>query len=328
MASIAILGLGNFGTALARVWLQAGHEVRGWTVEDDVFEAINSTGRNSKYLDGVDLGGLEVSMSLADSVPGVELVVLALPSHVVLGVADDVIPLLAPEQVVLDLAKGIAGQQLVSDAIQERLRAAGKRNPLAVITGPTIAPELAAGVLTTALVASDNLDLARDLAERLSTATLSLKAASDPRGAELWGGFKNVIALGCGIADGLKAGSGDNLKAAIFTAGFQEGNRLLNALGADPQTAFSAAGIGDLYVTASSSHGRNRTLGQKLGEGQSLEQAMAGTVMVAEGVRATRMFAELAASRNLATPFIQALVELLDGRIDSATCVQRMMSIQ
>ena len=160
-----------------------------------------------------------------------------------------------------------------------------------------------------------------------STATFTLKAASDPRGAELWGGFKNVIALGCGIADGLDSGSGDNLKAAIFTAGFQEGNRLLAALGAAPETAFSAAGIGDLYVTASSSHGRNRSLGQKLGEGQTLEQAMEGTVMVAEGVRATRMFAGLAATNKVDTPFIAALIELLEGTLAPDACVQRMMSL-
>ena len=326
MANISVLGLGNFGTALARVWLVAGHGVIGWTVEDEVYESVSKTGRNSKYLDGIDLAGMEITMDLEPAMRDAELVVLALPSHVVLGVAEQVIPLLQPNQIVLDLAKGIAGDQLVSDVIEGQMRAAGKENPLAVITGPTIAPELAAGVLTTALVASSDLSLAERLARELSTDTLGLTAASDPRGAELWGGFKNVIALGCGIADGLPHGSGDNLKAAIFTAGFAEGRRLLAALGAQAETAFSAAGLGDLYVTATSTHGRNRSLGQKLGAGATLEEAMADTVMVAEGVRATRLFAELAAANSVSTPFIAAIAGLLDGEIDSRTCVSQLLS--
>ncbi len=327
MADISILGLGNFGTALARVWLVAGHRVVGWTVEDEVFESIRDTAHNAKYLAGVDLKGMDITMDLETAMNGAGLVVLALPSHVVLGVAEQVIPLLEPDQVVLDLAKGIAGDRLVSDVIEEQIHSAGKRNPLAVITGPTIAPELADGVLTTASVASDDLALAERLAEELSTDTFRLSAASDPRGAELWGGFKNVIALGCGIADGLPTGSGDNLKAAIFTNGFQEGNRLLQALGAQPQTAFSAAGIGDLYVTATSQHGRNRTLGQKLGSGISLEQAMADTVMVAEGVRATRLFGELAAANGVPTPFISAINGLLDGKISADACVKALLAL-
>ena len=326
MANISVLGLGNFGTALARVWLQADHRVIGWTVEDEVYESIRDTGRNSKYLDGIDLSGMDVTMDLEPAMSGADLVVLALPSHVVLGVAAEVIPLLQSGQIVLDLAKGIAGDQQVSDVIEGRMRDAGKDNPLAVITGPTIAPELAAGVLTIASVASSDLALAERLAGELSTPTFTLTAASDPRGAELWGGFKNVIALGCGIADGLPHGSGDNLKAALFTAGFAEGQRLLTALGAHPDTAFSAAGLGDLYVTATSTHGRNRSLGQKLGAGATLEEAMADTVMVAEGVRATRLFAELAASNDVQTPFVGAIAELLDGDIDSAACVQRLLS--
>lgn len=326
MANISVLGLGNFGTALARVWLVAGHSVIGWTVEDEVFESIRDSGRNSKYLDGIDLAGMDITMDLAEGMRGADLVVLALPSHVVLGVAAQVIPLLAPNQIVLDLAKGIAGDQLVSDVIESQMRAAGKDNALAVITGPTIAPELAAGVITTALVASADLALAKQLARDLSTETFTLTAASDPRGAELWGGFKNVIALGCGIADGLAHGSGDNLKAAIFTAGFAEGQRLLAALGAQAETAFSAAGLGDLYVTATSAHGRNRSLGQKLGAGATLEEAMADTVMVAEGVRATRLFAELAVANAVNAPFVGAIADLLDGNIDSMGCVQRLLN--
>jgi glycerol-3-phosphate dehydrogenase (NAD(P)+) len=326
MVNISILGLGNFGTALARVWLLAGHRITGWTVEEVVYESIHRTGRNSKYLDGVDLTGMDVTMDLGHAMNDAELVVLALPSHVVLEVATQMIPLLQHEQVVLDLAKGIAGDQLVSDVIEAQMRAAGKDNSLAVITGPTIAPELAAGVFSTALVASSEISLAERLAKDLSTETFSLAPASDPRGAELWGGFKNVIALGCGIADGLPSGSGDNLKAAIFTTGFAEGRRLLAALGAQPETAMSAAGIGDLYVTATSAHGRNRTLGQKLGAGATLEEAMADTVMVAEGVRATRLFGELAAANNVDTPFIAAINGLLDGKLDSMSCVRRLLS--
>lgn len=327
MATIAVLGLGNFGTALARVWLVDGHRVKGWTIEAEVFDSITDTGHNTKYLAGVDLAGMETTMDLAVAVNGADLVVLALPSHVVLSVAGQVIPLLEPGQVVLDLAKGIAGDRLVSDVITEEMRKAGKDNPLAVITGPTIAPELANGVLTTASVASVDLALAERLADELSTPTFALAPTSDPHGAELWGGFKNVIALGCGIADGLPAGSGDNLKAAIFTGGFAEGARLLEALGADPTTAFSAAGIGDLYVTATSPHGRNRTLGQKLGGGMSLQDAMADSVMVAEGVRATRLFGELAAARGLQTPFVSAINDLLDGSTSAEDCVRRLTAI-
>ena len=143
----------------------------------------------------------------------------------------------------------------MSEAIAAKLAAAGLGNPLAVMTGPTIAPELASGVLTTALVASADEAVARQLAEALSTPTFNVQPAADPLGVELWGAFKNVIALACGVSDGLKLAGGmggDNLKAALFTVGFNEGRRVLAALGAQPETAFSAAGIGDLFVTATS----------------------------------------------------------------------------
>ncbi len=329
MSRIAVLGLGNFGTALARNWLGAGHVVSGWTVEQEVYDSIQATSVNEKYLSGVPLTGLSVSMDIAESIQNADIVVLALPSSVVLKVFEDLLPLLKNEQVLMDLAKGLApGDQLISDVIAQQLAAEGKTNPLCVMMGPTIAPELARGVYTTALVASQDAALAQRMATELSTATLTLAAASDPLGAEYWGAFKNVIALACGVVDGLKEDGrgGDNLKAAVFTAGYREAVRLLPELGAAPDTALSAAGIGDLFVTATSPHGRNREMGERLGRGQSLAEAEADMVMVSEGVRAARMLAGLFATAGLPAPFVDAVCGLLDGQTDIDGFLSQVMA--
>jgi glycerol-3-phosphate dehydrogenase (NAD(P)+) len=315
MTSIAVMGLGNFGTALARNWLLEGQDVRGWTVEQEVFDSIRATGINEKYLNDVSLEGLKVSMDIAETMAGAEIVVLALPSGVVLKVVDDVIPHLANEQVLLDLAKGLApGDQMISDVIEEKLKAANLTCPLCVMMGPTIAPELARGVYTTALVTSGDVELATRMASTLTTKTLKLSAATDSLGAEYWGAFKNVIALACGVVDGLKEDGrgGDNLKAAVFTVGYGEAVVVLPKLGASPATALSAAGIGDLFVTATSPHGRNREMGERLGKGQTLEEAEAAMVMVSEGVRAARMFKNLFAGQGIEAPFVDAVCALLD----------------
>jgi glycerol-3-phosphate dehydrogenase (NAD(P)+) len=195
-----------------------------------------------------------------------------------------------------------------------------------VLTGPTIAPEVARGVLTNALVAAHDRSVAERVASRLSTDSLVLKAADDPVGAELWGAFKNTVALACGIVDGLRDGiGGDNLKAALVPIGFAEGRELLVKLGAEEETALGPAGLGDLYVTSTSPSSRNRTLGQKLGEGKNLEEGLAEMHMVAEGVRAARMFRKRASQVNCPAPFIEALNTLLDGNISAEECVRRMV---
>lgn len=330
MSSIAVLGLGNFGTALARNWLQAGHRVCGWTVEQEVFESLRDTHINAKYLPGIVMPGMRVTLSLQDAVQDAEIIVLALPSGVVLSVVDDLVPLLRPAQVLIDLAKGLAeGDRLISDVIEEKLAAAGRNNILCVMMGPTIAPELANGVYTTALVASRHGDAAARLAKLLTTRTLKLAPAADPLGAEYWGAFKNVIALACGVADGLKPSGlgGDNLKAAIFTAGYREAVGLLPKLGADPSTALTAAGIGDLFVTATSPHGRNREMGERLGRGQTLREAQGSMVMVSEGVRAARMFRDVCKRAGHPAPFVAAVCGLLDGELTVETFLEAIASV-
>jgi len=323
--------LGNWGTAIARLWLLEGHKVKGWTIEQEVYESITMDGVNRKYLPNHSVEGLDATMRIEEAIEGSEIIVLAVPSSVILDVVVDVLPHLQPRHVLLDLAKGLApGKRLISEAIHGMLKEQGMANPLAVLTGPTIAPEAAGGVMTTALVASEDDSVAQRLAQTLSTPSFILHPASDPVGAELWGAFKNVVALACGLVDGLKRVGdmgGDNLKAAIFMAGFKEGCLLLPELGARAEVAFGPAGLGDMYVTATSPHGRNRSMGEKLGTGLTLDQALEEMHMVAEGVRAARMFNDRAIDANLDIPFTKALNTLLNGDITAEECCRRMVAL-
>ena len=330
MARIGVLGLGNWGTALALVWCKDGHNVLGWTVEQEVYESLMSSQENEKYLPGYKIPGMDCTMEITDVTESCEILVLALPSSVILEVVDLLIPSLRPSHLLVDLAKGLApssegGSGMISDAIERRLSDTGMSNQVVVMTGPTIAPEVARGVITNALVACNDTLVAKRVAERLSTDSLILTPAGDPLGAELWGAYKNCVALACGLVDGLKETiGGDNLKAAMVLSGYSEGLVLLGEMGADPKTGFGPAGIGDLYVTATSPRSRNRTLGEMLGSGMSLEEALEEMHMVAEGVRATRMFLDRSERLGHQTPFLSTLGSLLDGEIEVEDAVRRM----
>ena len=330
MARIGVLGLGNWGTALAVVWCKDGHNVLGWTVEQEVSESVMSSQENEKYLPGYKIPGMDCTMEITDVTESCEILVLALPSSVILEVVDLLIPSLRPSHLLVDLAKGLApssegGSGMISDAIERRLSDAGMSNQVVVMTGPTIAPEVARGVITNALVACNDTLVAKRVAERLSTDSLILTPAGDPLGAELWGAYKNCVALACGLVDGLKETiGGDNLKAAMVLSGYSEGLVLLGEMGADPKTGFGPAGIGDLYVTATSPRSRNRTLGEMLGSGMTLEEALEEMHMVAEGVRATRMFLDRAERMGHRTPFLSTLGSLLDSEIEVEEAVRIM----
>ena len=331
MSRIGVLGLGNWGTALAKVWCEDGHNVTGWTIEQEVYESLMTTNINEKYLPEYEIPRLDVTMEMSDITDTCEILVLALPSGVILSVVNDLIPLLRPSHVLLDLAKGLAPTTesesgMISQEIEARLTAAGKANPVVILTGPTIAPEVARGVMTTAIVACHDRSVANRISERLSTESLVLTATDDIDGAELWGAYKNTVALACGLVDGLRGGiGGDNLKAALVLAGFSEGIKLLEAMGAEASTAFGPAGIGDLYVTATSPRSRNRTLGEKLGSGKSLEESLGEMHMVAEGVRANRMFLNRARRLAIQVPFLSALGDLLAGEAEVGEAVRRMV---
>ena len=170
MARIGILGLGNWGTALAKIWCEDGHNVMGWTIESEVYESLMTTNINEKYLPEHEIPNLDSTMELSDLTDTCEILVLALPSSVILSVVNDLIPLLRPSHVLIDLAKGLAPTAesesgMISQEIESRLSANGKANPVVVLTGPTIAPEVARGVMTTALVACHDRSVADRIAD-------------------------------------------------------------------------------------------------------------------------------------------------------------------
>mgnify|MGYP001156845026 FL=1 len=328
MNNIALLGLGNFGTALARNWIKHGLMVKAWTVEEEVYISVKNLGVNEKYLPGISVKGLSVSMSIEETVIGAEVIVLALPSSVVVDVFDDLIPFLAHNHIILDLAKGLGPDDgLISETMKRKLLDKKLETRLCVMMGPTIATELARGAYTSALVTSADFSVAKEIAESLSTAALKLAPATDSLGAEYWGAFKNVIALACGVVDGLKkeGRGGDNLKAAVFALGYREAFNLLPSLGAQEETALSAAGIGDLFVTATSPYGRNREMGERLGSGQSLEQATEEMVMVSEGVNAARMFNRLFRSKKVSAPFVESVCRFLESEIDADELIEELL---
>lgn len=330
MARIGVVGLGNWGSALAKIWLDDGHNVSGWTIEHDVYKSLMEESMNHKYLPGHDLSGLHPTMEINDILEDCELIIMALPSSVIISVFDEMVEKLRPSHVIVDLAKGLAPKnedsELISEVLEKKLSIAGKSNSVVVMTGPTIAPEVARGVLTNALVACHDKSVAERISERLSTGTLVLTPAIDPIGAELWGAYKNTVALACGLVDGLRDSiGGDNLKAALVLAGYSEGICLLEKMGADESTAFGPAGIGDLYVTATSPRSRNRSLGEKLASGMSLESALSEMHMVAEGVRATKSFLDYSKKIDVPTPFLSALWSLLEGELEVEDAVRKMV---
>jgi glycerol-3-phosphate dehydrogenase (NAD(P)+) len=244
MSRIGVLGLGNWGTALAKVWCEDGHNVTGWTIEQEVYESLMTTNINEKYLPESEIPRLDVTMEMSDITDTCEILVLALPSGVILSVVNDLILWQDQAARARGEAKGLAPTAesesgMFSQEIEARLKAAGKANPVVILTGPTIAPEVARGVMTTAIVACHDRSVANRISERLSTESLVLTATDDIDGAELWGAYKNTVALACGLVDGLRGGiGGDNLKAALVLAGFSEGIKLLEAMGAEASTAF------------------------------------------------------------------------------------------
>ena len=327
MASIAVMGAGSWGTAFALVLADAGNDVRMWGRRDELCRAISDTHENPDYLPGIELPeAIRASSDPAQVLSDAEVVVLAVPSQQLrdnLGSWGSHIPDTA---VLVSLMKGVElGTHLrMSEVIAEVTGAGPER--IAVVSGPNLAREIAQREPAASVVACTDEATAEKLQKLCHSSTFRPYTNTDVIGCELGGTTKNIIGLAVGVADGL--GLGDNAKASIITRGLAETSRLGDALGADPRTLAGLAGMGDLVATCSSPLSRNRTFGEKLGKGMSLDQIVAQTRQVAEGVKSCTSVKELAALHGVEMPIVDGVDDLVQGRLSPKDLVTAMIARQ
>lgn len=318
---LAVVGAGSWGTAFAAVVAAAGHPVRLVARDDATASEIRRTRRNARYLPDLELGDLEVVGPGTAAVADAEAVVIAVPSRAVTRVCAELAPDLPADAGVVSLSKGLdprSGDRL-SVAIARELGAA----PLAVVTGPSHAEEVAAG-LPTAVVAGGDEGLARRLQEITSGSNLRIYRNDDLVGLEIAAAAKNVIALAAGMADGF--GTGDNAKAALVTRGLAEMTRLGVALGAREATFRGLAGMGDLIATCTSPLSRNRRAGEMIAGGMDPGEVEAALGQVAEGLVTVGNLLAIARRAAVELPISHAVQAVVDGRITVAEALAELMA--
>ena len=322
---VAVLGAGSWGTTFAKVLVDAGRDAVLWARRPEVADAIAQDRCNPDYLPGVQLpASLKCSVDAAEVISGADLVVLAVPAQNLRERLTGWRYLLPPGVVVLSLAKGVEGRTLMrmSEVIMEVAELPAER--VAVLSGPNLAREIAVEKPTATVVACADHDLAIALQSAIRTSYFRPYTDTDVVGCELGGACKNVIALVCGMAVGM--GLGDNTAASLITRGLAETARLGVALGADPLTFAGLAGLGDLVATCYSPLSRNRTLGVRLGQGQSLAEAQLATQgQVAEGVKSCSAINALAARHGVDMPIVDAVHRVCEGELTPAAAAVEML---
>lgn len=325
MSSIAVIGAGSWGTALASSLAGVGHEVRLWAYEDEVIDSIRRRRENRLFLPGAFLPDAIVPVAnLRDAIAGASFVLSVMPSHVCRSLYEQMLPFLEPEMIIVSATKGLEVESLrrMSEIIEET--AAARLAPrLAVLSGPSFAQEVARGDPTAVVVASSDQETARIVQEQFSSKSLRLYTSRDVVGVELGGAVKNVIAIAAGVVEGL--GLGHNPKAALITRGLAEMTRLACACGGRGETLAGLAGMGDLVLTCTGGLSRNRSVGIELGKGRTLSQILGRMHSVAEGVKTTDATVELARRFGIEMPITEKVQRILQGAIDPRTAIRELM---
>lgn len=309
--TVAVLGAGSWGTAIAKLLSDKGYETRLWARNPEQAAAIQSERRNEKYLPGYAFADtLLATGDLGEALDGVQLVVPVIPTHGLRDVIPEAAGLIPPDAYVLSATKGIeqGTLKLVSQIFEELLPTA-MHPRLTFLGGPSFAKEVAARLPTAVIVAGKNPDATNAVQAMLTTDRFRAYTTDDVIGVELGGALKNVIAIAAGIADGL--GYGHNTRAALITRGLAEMTRLAVALGANPLTLAGLGGMGDLVLTCTGDLSRNRRVGMELGRGRKLGDILGETSMVAEGVRTAKSAHDLAVREEVDMPITREVYSML-----------------
>ncbi|TDQ53654.1 NAD(P)H-dependent glycerol-3-phosphate dehydrogenase [Actinorugispora endophytica] len=326
MTKVAVLGSGSWGTAFANVVADAGvAEVVLWGRRASVVEAVDTRHENPDYFPGITLNpDLRATTDVAEALDGAGFVVIAIPAQTLRANLARWAPLVPRDAVVVSLMKGIeVGTSCrMSEVVAEVLEL--PQSQVAVVTGPNLAREIAERQPATAVVACVDEGTATRLQHICKSAYFRPYTNTDVIGAELGGAVKNVIALAVGVAVGM--GFGDNAKASLITRGLAETVRLAVTLGADEHTLAGLAGLGDLVATCGSPLSRNRTFGEKLGGGMTVEQVVAETRQTAEGVKSSESVLALARANDVDMPITEAVVAMMHKGLPPAEALLAFMS--
>jgi glycerol-3-phosphate dehydrogenase (NAD(P)+) len=309
--SVAVLGAGSWGTALALVLADNGHDVRLWGHKEAQIHEINHYHTNEKYLPNIKLpASIKGYPSLLEALIGLETVIVAVPTKAIREVVRKMASCLNHPVTIVHVSKGIEPDTLmrISEMIEEEMPPSLLKD-VVVLSGPSHAEEVSLRHPTTVTVTSKNMKAAEFVQDLFMNQNFRVYTNPDIVGVEIGGALKNIIALAAGITDGL--GYGDNAKAALMTRGLAEISRLGTKMGANPLTFAGLAGIGDLIVTCTSVHSRNWRAGNMLGKGKTVEEVLNSMGMVVEGIRTTKAAYQLAKKYNVSMPITEALYAVL-----------------
>ena len=322
-SKITFIGGGSFGTSLAVMLAKKGLDIKVWDRKESVVDDINVKRENIKYLPNITIPhNVNAYLNLNEAIEGSEVVVLAIPSHAIRTISKSISSIVSKNQIIVSIAKGIEEGSLkrLSQVIQEEM----PNNPVVILSGPSHAEEIAADIPTTVVVSSTKMEYAKIIQDVFMTQNLRVYTNDDIIGVEIGGSVKNIIALAAGVSDGI--GYGDNTKAALMTRGMSEIIRIGTKLGGKSETFSGLTGMGDLIVTCTSMHSRNRRAGILIGKGLSASEAIDEIGMVVEGIKACKAFYQLKEQLGVTMPITDVLFKVLFEGKDPKYGVYELMS--